>query len=116
MKKLLLYAIGLTSFCLAAIISVPDDYETIQEAVDFAVDGDWVVLSPGNYNENVIVSGKDLIIGSEYLTTGNEMYILNTRIMGYSDVAASVTFQDDISSEAGLIGLTVSQLLVYGGC
>jgi len=116
MIKLLLSAISLAGFCLAAVISVPDDYETIQEAVDAAVDSDWVVLSPGNYDENVVVSGKDIIIGSEYLTTGNEMYILNTRIMGYSDVAASVTFQDDISSEAGLIGLTVSQLLVYGGC
>ena len=114
--KLLLSTLSVMGFCLATVISVPDDYATVQEAVDAAINGDWVVLSPGNYDENVVVSNKDIVIGSEYLTTGNELFILNTRIMGYSDVGASITFKDDISSDAGLIGITVSQILVFGGC
>ena len=35
----------------AAVLNVPDDYETIQEGIDHAEDGDTVLVQPGFLRE-----------------------------------------------------------------
>ena len=40
----------------AKTIYVPDDYANIQWAVDIASAGDTIIVRPGTYNENVVVS------------------------------------------------------------
>tara|TARA_Y100001968_G_C18731748_1_gene424843 strand:+ start:76 stop:426 length:351 start_codon:yes stop_codon:yes gene_type:complete len=112
----ILATIAIIGISFSIDISVPNDYETIQEAVDAAINGDRIILDPGNYGENVVIDNKDIVIGSKYLTTGDDFFILTTRIMGDSDKGASVTFKNTISNEAGLIGLTVNQNLIFGGC
>src|SRR6185436_7427339 len=42
----------------AAVIQVPADYPTIQQAVDNASSGDQIHVSPGTYVEHVLVQGK----------------------------------------------------------
>ncbi|NQU05589.1 MAG: T9SS type A sorting domain-containing protein [Calditrichaeota bacterium] len=44
-------AIIACSNLLAEIINVPDDFETIQEAVDNANDGDSILVAPGEYSQ-----------------------------------------------------------------
>ena len=44
------------------VISVPDDYPTIQGAVDAAVPGTKIVVSPGMYREEVVVETERLTI------------------------------------------------------
>jgi len=46
-------------------IYVPDDYSTIQGAVDAAVSGDTIIVRDGNYNENVNVDKENVNIKSE---------------------------------------------------
>ena len=45
----------------AATITVPDDYATIQAAIDAAEPGATIVLRPGEYNENLVLT-KDLTL------------------------------------------------------
>lgn len=44
------------------ILAVPDEFATITEAVDAAVPGDLVLISPGVYNEAVSVVTDDIVI------------------------------------------------------
>ena len=50
MNKLLL----LLSFGFGAVITVPDEFSTIQAGIDAAAIGDTVVVYPDLYNENII--------------------------------------------------------------
>ncbi len=52
----LLLALGSATTPLhAATIQVPDDYKTIQEAVNNASPGDFILVGDGEYSENVVV-------------------------------------------------------------
>ena len=53
----------LVSLCTATI-HVPDDYETVQAAVEAASLGDTIIVSDGMYPENIEVN-KSLTIRSE---------------------------------------------------
>jgi hypothetical protein len=48
----------------AATIDVPADQTTIQSAIDAAVNGDTVLVSPGTYTENINFMGKAITIKS----------------------------------------------------
>ncbi len=48
----------------AKTIHVPDDYTTIQAAINAAVDGDTVLVRPGTYVENIVFNGKTIIVAS----------------------------------------------------
>ncbi len=55
----------------ATTIYVPDDYSTIQAAIDAANNGDTIIVRPGTYGENLLISNKtDLtLMGSGALST-----------------------------------------------
>ena len=77
----------------SSMIRVPDDYQTIQEAVDTASPGDMVFVSAGTYYEHVRVSKGVLLMGESQETTiidgnrtGDVLYVTasNVRIMGFT--------------------------------
>jgi plastocyanin len=43
-------------------LDVPDDYDTIQEAVDNAAEGALVLVQPGEYHEAVVVNSPEIVI------------------------------------------------------
>jgi hypothetical protein len=49
---------------LAAQLRVPDDFPTIQAALDAAASGDTVLVEPGTYPENLNFQGKDVELRS----------------------------------------------------
>ena len=54
---------GILDVCENMIV-VPDDYSTIQEAVDQASAGSMIYLQPGTYVENVIIQDKQVFLSS----------------------------------------------------
>lgn len=61
------------------LITVPGDYATIQAAIDAAADTDTVLVSPGNYVENINFNGKNIVVIS---TNGREETIIDGNANG----------------------------------
>ena len=59
-----IYILLLLSLSYSATLLVPDEYSTIQSAIDAASDGDEVLVDDGFYPENLVIE-KDLILRSE---------------------------------------------------
>ena len=70
-----------------ADIVVPDDYPTIQEAINAASDGDTIFVGNGTYYENVIVNKTVSLIGESAIIEGDWFGI------GISVVANGVNIQ-----------------------
>jgi len=50
---------------LAAIVHVPLDQPTIQAGIDAAIDGDAVLVAPGTYVENLLFTGRVILVRGE---------------------------------------------------
>lgn len=60
-----LFALFSASRVFAQTIYVPDNYPTIQEAVNTANSGDAIIVRSGNYQESIAVSKNDIAVRSE---------------------------------------------------
>lgn len=86
----LVIAIPLSLFpvlAIAATLVVPQNFTSIQFAIDAAQDGDTVLVSEGVYYENLRIINKDIVLTSRFGQESNPEVILNTVIDGsqYSD-------------------------------
>ena len=88
------------------IINIPDDYSTIQEGINASVNGDTVLVQPGTYIENINYNGKNIVIGSLFLTTQDTSYISQTIVDG-NGVGSIVSFTQGENENAVLIGFTI---------
>jgi hypothetical protein len=62
------------------LINVPEEFSTIQMAIDSSFSGDTILVQPGIYQENINLNEKSLVLGSLTLTTGDTNYISQTII------------------------------------
>ncbi len=91
----------------ANIIHVPgDSLLTIQAGVNSAATGDTVLVQPGTYNENISI-GKNIVVGSLFLTTGDTNYISSTIIAPTSNWWV-IVFGGGRDSTCVLTGFTIT--------
>ncbi len=89
----------------AAVITVPGDYSTIQAAIDAAIDGDEIIVSPGTYNEHINWGGKNIVLRSTDPTSAS--IVANTIIDGNNSDSV-VTFSGWEGSACVLSGFTIT--------
>lgn len=95
----LLALLGMFSTTLASTIQVPGDYSTIQAAIGAAVNGDTVLVAPGNYVENINFDGKAITVMS---SGGPEVTTIDGGAAG-----SVVTFDSGEGPSAVLEGFTI---------
>lgn len=110
LKYTLLTWVLLFSAASATTINVPADSTTIQAAINGATDGDTVLVQPGTYIESINFNGKNIVVGSLFLTTGDTSHIPLTVIDGNQD-STVVMFKNEEDSTAVLNGFTITNAL-----
>lgn len=85
---------------LSDTVYVPDDFNTIQIAIDQSSPYDTIIVKPGNYPENIDFKGKPVTVVSQQGAH-------NTCIDG-SDITTVVTFSSGEGKDSVLDGFTVT--------
>ena len=88
---------------IPGIINVPDQFASIQEAVDYAISGDTILVQPGTYFENIYVN-KYLFLHS-LAANGDTSFIEQTIIDAGS--SGKPVFVDHESSGGEINGFTI---------
>ncbi len=90
---------------LAVTRLVPDEYPSIQTAIQDCNDGDTVLVSPGVYYETINFGGKDIIVTG---TDPNDPKIVGYTIIDADGDGSTVTFENGETSAAVLTGFTIT--------
>lgn len=90
---------------VAKVIRVPEDASTIQGAINLANNSDIVLVAPGTYVENPVLS-KSITLASYYLTTHDTAYIGQTIIDGNGGLGV-VSIPTTASPGSTITGLTI---------
>jgi hypothetical protein len=90
---------------------VPQEYATIQAAIDAGAHGDTILVSEGIYVENIRFRGKAIKVASLFLIDGDTSHIEQTIIDGsnpsHPDSASVVYFIDEEDTTSVLCGFTI---------
>ncbi len=86
------------------ILLVPEDFSTIQEAIDTAQDGDRIVVAQGIYREQISFSGKNIVLTST--EPSDPEVVANTVLEGEGN-GTVVRIERGESSKAVLTGFTI---------
>jgi hypothetical protein len=94
------------------LVRVPEDFKTIQAAIDSSRNRDTVLVAPGRYYENVRFNGRSIVLTSRFALTHDVADIARTLLDGsrprHADTATVVTIADGEDSTTVLQGFTIT--------
>ncbi|MEK6882328.1 MAG: hypothetical protein AABY22_22100, partial [Nanoarchaeota archaeon] len=96
---------GLEGRVYADTINVPQDYSTIQSAIDNSQHGDEIIVQPGTYIENINLNGKNIILRS---TEPTNRSVVEQTIIDGNQQGSVVTFSRDEGTSCTLEGFTIT--------
>ncbi len=106
MKLSIVVLFLLSIYCLWGVISVPSDYSTIQAAINASANGDTIIADQGVYTENINFSGKEILLTSQIIYTGNYIDVQQTVISGVNG-GVVVEFTTNETNLSILNGFTI---------
>jgi len=110
-STLFVMTIVLYASALGNILYVPEEYPTIQRAIDESLDGDVVLVSDGIYYECIQFYGKRITVASYIWLDGEEGHVSKTIICGprtdKPENRSLVTFTGGENNESVLMGFTL---------
>jgi hypothetical protein len=90
--------------CFAGEIFVPANHQTIQAAIDAAVNGDEIIVSPGVYAENIQFGGKNIVLRS---TDPTDPDVVADTIIDGNRADSVVTLAGTEGEACALAGFTI---------
>ena len=87
---------------------VPQNYPTIQNAINNAANGDSIIVSPGTYNENIQILDKSIFLLSNYENSLDSNEINLTKIIGQQDGIFNRVLDIQGSSQTEISGFYIS--------
>ena len=88
------------------ILNVPDDYSTIQGAINVSLSGDTVLVQQGTYHTSLYFHGHNVLLGSMYIFTGDTTDISGT-IIDADTMGVAVNFISGETNEAAIVGFSI---------
>ena len=89
-------------------INASSGFVHIQDGIGAAAGGDTVLVMPGRYYETINFSGKDIVVASRFLLSGDTADISRTIIDGSHANSRLVKFTSGETRAARLIGFTIT--------
>ena len=105
-QKILLTKLFIFTFLQATIHLVPDEFSSIQEAINAASASDTIIVSNGIYFENIDFLGKAIKVTSRYLVD-NDSLIIGSTIIDAQEFGSVATFSSGENQESILQGFTL---------
>lgn len=90
---------------LKAIILVPGQAPALQQAIDWSLDGDEIVVSEGHYYEQIDFNGKKIIVRS---TEPDDWDIVEATIIDANSLGKVVIFENGEDANSILSGFTIT--------
>ena len=87
------------------VLVVPNDFPTIQEAIEAVDEGGMVTVLPGTYYENIQFNGKNCILTS---TDPNDRSIVETTVIDGNRAGHVILFKGTETADCMLRGLTIT--------
>ncbi len=100
------WIVSLTPGPLDLFGSIQNPYNTIQAAIDQSINDDIVLVSPGTYQENIVINGKVITITTPDPTVSAETTIIDGGSTGFPTISIN---GNNVSSDSSLLfsGFTV---------
>ena len=91
---------------ITTILNVPGDYSTLQAGMNACEIGDTVLAHPMVFYTYIDFDGRDIVVGSLFIMTGDTSYISST-IIDANGTETVVDFGDGAGRGAVLSGFTI---------